>query len=199
MSSWRGVKFRQWHFDCGFRSHVFIKLVCLLVLGLCFLLGFLFENDASKSSIMFSCGMVTFKWMNVCEMFYLWYLDFFSVLSSSTPVSFSVSFSDKEQYQSLLDVSWWSETALILARCSGALTVSSVRTLKNLLGKSCEWFETSPRVTSAYDGGFLNLEVCLLFCICISFISEYYWYNWDDFGDRRKFKKDNKYCFLIGH
>ncbi|XP_073708858.1 NBAS subunit of NRZ tethering complex [Garra rufa] len=65
---------------------------------------------------------------------------------------------DKEQYQSLLDVSWWSETALILARCSGALTVSSVRTLKNLLGKSCEWFETSPRVTSAYDGGFLSLE-----------------------------------------
>uniref|UniRef100_A0A8C1T3G6 NBAS subunit of NRZ tethering complex n=1 Tax=Cyprinus carpio TaxID=7962 RepID=A0A8C1T3G6_CYPCA len=66
---------------------------------------------------------------------------------------------DKEQYQSLLDVSWWSETALILARCSGALTVSSVRTLKNLLGKSCEWFETSPRVTSAHDGGFLSLEV----------------------------------------
>uniref|UniRef100_A0A673JYD9 Neuroblastoma-amplified sequence N-terminal domain-containing protein n=1 Tax=Sinocyclocheilus rhinocerous TaxID=307959 RepID=A0A673JYD9_9TELE len=65
---------------------------------------------------------------------------------------------DKEQYQSLLDVSWWSETALILARCSGALTVSSVRTLKNLLGKSCEWFETSPRVTSAHDGGFLSLE-----------------------------------------
>ncbi|XP_016118100.1 neuroblastoma-amplified sequence-like, partial [Sinocyclocheilus grahami] len=64
----------------------------------------------------------------------------------------------KEQYQSLLDVSWWSETALILARCSGALTVSSVRTLKNLLGKSCEWFETSPRVTSAHDGGFLSLE-----------------------------------------
>nr|XP_055042803.1 NBAS subunit of NRZ tethering complex [Misgurnus anguillicaudatus] len=65
---------------------------------------------------------------------------------------------DKEQYQSLLDVSWWSETALILARCSGALTVSSVRTLKNLLGKSCEWFEPSLRVTSAHDGGFLSLE-----------------------------------------
>ncbi|TRZ02417.1 hypothetical protein DNTS_034472, partial [Danionella cerebrum] len=65
---------------------------------------------------------------------------------------------DKEQYQSLLDVSWWSETALILARCSGALTVSSVWTLKNLLGKSCEWFELSPRVTSAHDGGFLSLE-----------------------------------------
>ncbi|XP_051954373.1 NBAS subunit of NRZ tethering complex [Xyrauchen texanus] len=65
---------------------------------------------------------------------------------------------DKEQYHSLLDVSWWSETALILARCSGALTVSSVRTLKNLLGKSCEWFEPSLRVTPAHDGGFLSLE-----------------------------------------
>ncbi|TSL47624.1 Neuroblastoma-amplified sequence [Bagarius yarrelli] len=50
------------------------------------------------------------------------------------------------------------EQALILARSSGSLTVSSVRTLTNLLGKSCEWFEPSPRVTSAHDGGFLSLE-----------------------------------------
>lgn len=48
---------------------------------------------------------------------------------------------------------------LILARCSGSVTVSSVRTLRNLLGKSCEWFEPSPRVTAAHDGGFLSLEV----------------------------------------
>ena len=54
---------------------------------------------------------------------------------------------------------WWSESVLILARCSGALTVSSSRSLANLLGKSCEWFEPSPRVTSAHDGGFLSLEV----------------------------------------
>lgn len=66
---------------------------------------------------------------------------------------------DKEQYQSLMDVGWWSEQALILARCSGSLTVSSVRALANLLGRSCEWFEPSPRVTSAHDGGFLSLEV----------------------------------------
>ncbi|XP_062324090.1 NBAS subunit of NRZ tethering complex [Osmerus eperlanus] len=65
---------------------------------------------------------------------------------------------DKEQYYSLVDVSWWSESVLILARCSGALTVSSSRSLANLLGKSCEWFEPSPRVTSAHDGGFLSLE-----------------------------------------
>ncbi|CAN9507428.1 unnamed protein product [Ophioblennius macclurei] len=65
---------------------------------------------------------------------------------------------DKEQYFPLADVSWWSDNVLILARCSGSVTVSSVRTLRNLLGKSCEWFEPSPRVTAAHDGGFLSLE-----------------------------------------
>ncbi|XP_070705315.1 NBAS subunit of NRZ tethering complex [Pempheris klunzingeri] len=65
---------------------------------------------------------------------------------------------DKEQYYPLVDVSWWSDNVLILARCSGSVTVSSVRTLRNLLGKSCEWFEPSPRLTAAHDGGFLSLE-----------------------------------------
>ncbi|XP_053879446.1 NBAS subunit of NRZ tethering complex isoform X2 [Malaclemys terrapin pileata] len=65
---------------------------------------------------------------------------------------------DKESYYSLMDVNWWAENAVILARYSGALTVSSVKTLKNLLGKSCEWFENSPQVTSTHDGGFLSLE-----------------------------------------
>ncbi|XP_077593113.1 NBAS subunit of NRZ tethering complex isoform X2 [Stigmatopora nigra] len=65
---------------------------------------------------------------------------------------------DKERYRPLVDVNWWSQNALILARCSGALAVSSVRDLRNLLGKSCEWLETSPRVTAAHDGGFLSLE-----------------------------------------
>ncbi|KAM4694417.1 NBAS subunit of NRZ tethering complex [Discoglossus pictus] len=65
---------------------------------------------------------------------------------------------DKESYYSLMDINWWADNAVILARCSGSLTVSSVRTLKNLLGKSCEWFEPSPQVTAAHDGGFLSLE-----------------------------------------
>lgn len=55
---------------------------------------------------------------------------------------------------------------LILARCSGSVTVSSVRTLRNLLGKSCEWFEPSPRVTAAHDGGFLSLEVNVRVGVC---------------------------------
>lgn len=67
--------------------------------------------------------------------------------------------SDKESYYPLIDVNWWANSSVILARCSGALTVSSVKTLRNLLGKSCEWFESSPQVTSAHDGGFLSLEV----------------------------------------
>ncbi|XP_029451786.1 neuroblastoma-amplified sequence [Rhinatrema bivittatum] len=65
---------------------------------------------------------------------------------------------DKESFYSLIDVNWWADNAVILARCSGALTVSSVKTLKNLLGKSCEWFEPSLQVTAAHDGGFLSLE-----------------------------------------
>uniref|UniRef100_A0A671WBV7 NBAS subunit of NRZ tethering complex n=1 Tax=Sparus aurata TaxID=8175 RepID=A0A671WBV7_SPAAU len=73
---------------------------------------------------------------------------------------------DKEQYYPLVDVSWWSDNVLILARCSGSVTVSSVRTLRNLLGKSCEWFEPSPRVTAAHDGGFLSLEVNVKIVLC---------------------------------
>uniref|UniRef100_A0A8C2YB04 NBAS subunit of NRZ tethering complex n=1 Tax=Coturnix japonica TaxID=93934 RepID=A0A8C2YB04_COTJA len=65
---------------------------------------------------------------------------------------------DKESYYPLIDVNWWADSSVILARCSGALTVSSAKTLRNLLGKSCEWFESSPQVTSAHDGGFLSLE-----------------------------------------
>ncbi|XP_032285991.1 neuroblastoma-amplified sequence isoform X1 [Phoca vitulina] len=65
---------------------------------------------------------------------------------------------DKESFYPLIDVNWWAANAVTLARCSGALAVSSVKTLKNLLGKSCEWFEPSPQVTAAHDGGFLSLE-----------------------------------------
>uniref|UniRef100_A0A672GZU8 Neuroblastoma-amplified sequence N-terminal domain-containing protein n=1 Tax=Salarias fasciatus TaxID=181472 RepID=A0A672GZU8_SALFA len=72
----------------------------------------------------------------------------------------------KEQYYPLVDVSWWSDNVLILARCSGSVTVSSVRALRNLLGKSCEWFEPSPRVTAAHDGGFLSLEVKMSRWVC---------------------------------
>lgn len=76
-------------------------------------------------------------------------------------VLISISPLDKESFYPLIDVNWWAANAVTLARCSGALTVSSVKTLKNLLGKSCEWFEPSPQVTATHDGGFLSLEVIL--------------------------------------
>lgn len=68
---------------------------------------------------------------------------------------------DKESFYPLIDVSWWADGAVTLARSSRTVTVSSVKTLKNLLGRSCEWFEPSPQVTAAHDGGFLSLEVRL--------------------------------------
>ncbi|XP_070541643.1 NBAS subunit of NRZ tethering complex-like [Ptychodera flava] len=58
----------------------------------------------------------------------------------------------------LIDVNFWSNEALILARCSGSLSVSSVKTLQNLLGESCEWFEPCPRITVRHGKGFLGLE-----------------------------------------
>ncbi|XP_013421684.1 neuroblastoma-amplified sequence [Lingula anatina] len=65
---------------------------------------------------------------------------------------------DSTEQPNLLDVNWWSKEALILARCSGAVTVSSANTLRNLLGTSPEWLEPSPQVSKAHDGGFLGLE-----------------------------------------
>ncbi|XP_019619051.1 PREDICTED: neuroblastoma-amplified sequence-like [Branchiostoma belcheri] len=59
----------------------------------------------------------------------------------------------------LVDVNWWSDEALIMARQSGAITVSSTESLDNLLGESPEWFEPGPQVSAAVDGEFLALEV----------------------------------------
>ena len=46
-------------------------------------------------------------------------------------------------------------------RGTGALSVSSVKTLRNLLGTSPEWFAPAPVVSPAIDGGFMALEVGL--------------------------------------
>lgn len=46
----------------------------------------------------------------------------------------------------LVDVKWWSEKAVILARFSGAVTVCSVQSLANLLGEYPEFFEGVPQV-----------------------------------------------------
>lgn len=59
----------------------------------------------------------------------------------------------------MLDVNWWSNDAMILARGTGAVTVSSVKTMANLLGNQPEWFEPAPRLSEVHNGGFLGLEV----------------------------------------
>lgn len=44
------------------------------------------------------------------------------------------------------ELSWWSEAAVIVARYSGSVTVSSVASLRNLLGESPEFLEGVPQV-----------------------------------------------------
>ncbi|XP_022250297.1 neuroblastoma-amplified sequence-like [Limulus polyphemus] len=58
----------------------------------------------------------------------------------------------------ILDISWWSEKAVIFARFSGAITVASIHSARNLLGESPEWFEPAPQISQAYDRGFFVLE-----------------------------------------
>ncbi|GFN79688.1 neuroblastoma-amplified sequence-like [Plakobranchus ocellatus] len=61
-------------------------------------------------------------------------------------------------HRQLLDVNFWSEDQLILARCTGAVSVVSSEDLYNMLGKSPEWYEPSPQITQALNGGFLGME-----------------------------------------
>ncbi|KFM69118.1 Neuroblastoma-amplified sequence, partial [Stegodyphus mimosarum] len=66
-------------------------------------------------------------------------------------------------YSHIIDINWWSNEAIIIVRRCGAVTVSSINSLRNLLGISPEWFEPSPAVTSFCDRGFLVIEseVCI--------------------------------------
>lgn len=57
-----------------------------------------------------------------------------------------------------IDVSWWSSDSIILARCSGAVSVCVAANLRNKLGSSAEFFEGSPRISPAFDNTFLGLE-----------------------------------------
>ena len=57
-----------------------------------------------------------------------------------------------------IDINWWSPDSLILARCSGAVSVCTASDLRNKLGSSAEFFEGPPRISPAFDGTFLGLE-----------------------------------------
>ncbi|XP_046403983.1 neuroblastoma-amplified sequence-like [Ischnura elegans] len=60
-----------------------------------------------------------------------------------------------------VDVNWWSEQAIIIARYSGSISVCSIDNLQNLLGDLPEFFDGQPRVSAMCDKGFLGLE-----CVC---------------------------------
>lgn len=57
-----------------------------------------------------------------------------------------------------IDLTWWSADSIILARCSGAVSVCEIADLRNKLGSSAEFFDGSPRVGPAFNNTFLGLE-----------------------------------------
>lgn len=62
------------------------------------------------------------------------------------------------------ELTWWSELAVIVARYSGSVTVSSVATLRNLLGESPEFLEGVPQVC-VWGVGWRGVYVFSLFFI----------------------------------
>jgi hypothetical protein len=57
-----------------------------------------------------------------------------------------------------VDINWWSANSLVIARCSGAVSVCATADLRNKLGSSAEFFEGSPRISPAFESTFLGLE-----------------------------------------
>ncbi|XP_076245721.1 NBAS subunit of NRZ tethering complex [Calliopsis andreniformis] len=58
-----------------------------------------------------------------------------------------------------LDIGWWSEQAIIVARYSGSTSVCSIKNLKNLLGTSPEFLAGQPQICElGPDRGFLCLD-----------------------------------------
>ncbi|KAK1127326.1 hypothetical protein K0M31_003870 [Melipona bicolor] len=58
-----------------------------------------------------------------------------------------------------IDIGWWSEEAIIIARCSGSTSVCSTTDLKNLLGPSPEFLASQPQIYEfGSDRGFLCLD-----------------------------------------
>ncbi|CAK9831040.1 NBAS subunit of NRZ tethering complex [Anthophora retusa] len=58
-----------------------------------------------------------------------------------------------------LDIGWWSDEAIIIARCSGSTSVCSTNNLKNLLGTSPEFLAGQPQICElGPDRGFLCLD-----------------------------------------
>nr|CAD7605992.1 unnamed protein product [Timema genevievae] len=58
-----------------------------------------------------------------------------------------------------IDINWWSDQAVIIARFCGAVSVCAVANLRNLLGESPEFLAGQPQVSALCNPqGFLSLE-----------------------------------------
>ncbi|XP_063995592.1 NBAS subunit of NRZ tethering complex-like [Diachasmimorpha longicaudata] len=58
-----------------------------------------------------------------------------------------------------VDIGWWSDHSIIIARYSGAVSVCSMSNLTNLLGGSPEFLSGQPQISEFYSGkGFLALD-----------------------------------------
>ncbi|XP_015111242.1 neuroblastoma-amplified sequence [Diachasma alloeum] len=58
-----------------------------------------------------------------------------------------------------VDIGWWSDHSIIIARYSGAVSVCSMSSLSNLLGASPEFLSGQPQISEFYSGkGFLALD-----------------------------------------
>ncbi|XP_012278109.1 neuroblastoma-amplified sequence isoform X2 [Orussus abietinus] len=58
-----------------------------------------------------------------------------------------------------MDIGWWSNNSLIIARYSGSVSVCSVKDLRNLLGTTPEFLAGQPQISELAPGrGFLSLD-----------------------------------------
>ncbi|XP_076799505.1 NBAS subunit of NRZ tethering complex-like [Clavelina lepadiformis] len=61
------------------------------------------------------------------------------------------------------DIAWWNDDALIISRCSGGLTIVTVKdsSLVNLFGEQCEWIAPHCKIASTLNEKFYILE-CII-------------------------------------
>ncbi|XP_008201876.1 neuroblastoma-amplified sequence [Nasonia vitripennis] len=82
----------------------------------------------------------------------------YNAINPIKTMRFKKSLNNVSEYQPL-DVGWWSDNAVIIARYSGSVSVCSIHTLKNLLGTSPEFLYSHPQIAELGESkGFLCLD-----------------------------------------
>ncbi|KDR17610.1 Neuroblastoma-amplified sequence, partial [Zootermopsis nevadensis] len=122
-----------------------------------------------------SCGSISIWYLPAIRLYKYWTLLDQPGYNVQNPQHSKRSFSHDSDNSIFrpVDINWWTDQAVIIARYSGAISVCSVANLRNLLGESPEFLAGPPQVSSlCSDHGFLGLE-------CeITFTSKKY--PWDD-------------------